>query len=385
MENLKTATENSHVDFSRLAMPGVRELSPYEPGKPVEEVQREYGLAEVIKLASNESPLGASPKAVAAIRDRLDRLAIYPDGNGFELKRALAAHCGVPFEAITLGDGSDNLMQLLAQVFLGPGRNAVMSRHAFASYPIVTRTAGAELKVAPARSAAADAMPYGHDLDAMLRLIDDATRLVFIANPNNPTGTWLDRDEITHFLDAAPADTIVVLDEAYFEYVEEPAYPNGATLLDRYPNLVVLRTFSKVYGLAALRIGYALSSPEIAELMNRVRLPFNVNALAQAAALASLDDPDHVQKAVALNREQRAELERALTGMGLACIPSVGNFVTFDTGRDGRAVFEELLRQGVIVRPIASYDLPTHLRVTVGLPEENRRFVDALKRVLQAS
>lgn len=371
----------SNINFRDLAMPGVRDLAPYEPGKPTEEVQREYGLAEVTKLASNENPLGASPAAVAAIRERLDEVAIYPDGNGYALKQALAARFDVPFDGITLGDGSDNLMQLLASVFLGPGRNAVMSRHGFASYPIVTRTAGAEMHVA-APNATDHPMPYGHDLDAMHAMIDADTRIVFVANPNNPTGTWLKRDELTRFLDAVPSDVVVVLDEAYFEYVEEPEYPDGARLLAHYPNLVVLHTFSKVYGLAALRIGYALSSPALADLMNRVRLPFNVNTFAQVAALASLTDTDHVRKTVALNREQRAVLGQALTERGLAFIPSVGNFLTVDVRRDGRAVFEQLLRQGVIVRPLVNYGLPTHLRVTIGLPEQNRRFLSALDRVL---
>lgn len=371
------------IDFAALAAPGVRGLDPYQPGKPIEEVQREYGLTEVIKLASNENPLGPSPKAQAAVRALADKLALYPDGAGFELKNALAAHCGVPASGITLGDGSDNLMQLLAQAFLGPGRNAVMSQYAFAAYPIVVRAVGAELRVAPAQGPDG-AMPYGHDLDAMLALIDADTRLVFVANPNNPTGTWTRRDELLQFLDAVPEGTLAVLDEAYFEYVDEADYPNGARLLERYPNLVVLRTFSKAYGLAGLRVGYALSHPAVADLMNRVRMPFNVNALAQAAALAALGDQDHVRKAVALNREQRAELERTFAAMNLTFIPSVGNFITIEVG-DAAAVFDALLRRGVIVRPIANYGMPKHLRVTVGLPEENRRLVEALKQVSKLS
>ncbi|HET6724525.1 MAG TPA: histidinol-phosphate transaminase [Gammaproteobacteria bacterium] len=372
------------TDFSNFAVPGVRGLKPYEPGKPIGEVQREYGLTEIIKLASNESPLGPSPGAIEAIRAQLDELAIYPDGAAFDLKEALSAQWNIPTDGITLGNGSDEVVRLLAGVLLDGGRNAVMSRHGFVSYAIATRAVGAELRIADANPADA-AMPFGHNLGAMRALIDDATRLVFVANPNNPTGTWLGRDELTRFLDSVPADVVVVLDEAYFEYVDEAEYPNGARLLDRYPNLVVLHTFSKAYGLAGLRVGYALSSPELANLMNRVRPPFNVNSLAQAAAVAALADTAHLARAVQMNREGRAELEHALGNMGLACLPSVGNFVTVDVRRDGREIFELLLREGVIVRPIGGYDLPTHLRVTVGLPEENRRFIGAIKKVLAVS
>ncbi|HET8552365.1 MAG TPA: histidinol-phosphate transaminase [Gammaproteobacteria bacterium] len=369
------------TDFSKLAVPGVRELKPYEPGKPIGEVQREYGLTEIVKLASNESPLGPSPKAKTAVQAQLDELAIYPDGNAYDLKQALAAHWAVSADQITLGNGSDELVRILGEVMLDSSRNAVMSRHGFVSYVIATRAVGAELRIAAANPADAP-MPYGHNLDAMLALIDAATRLVFIANPNNPTGTWLGRDELVRFLDAVPDEVVVVLDEAYFEYVEQADYPNGVRLLEHYPNLVVLHTFSKAYGLAGLRVGCAISHPQLANLMNRVRPPFNVNALAQVAAQAALADTAHLDEAVRTNREGRAALERALTDMGLSFLPSVGNFVTVDVRRDGREVFELLLREGVIVRPIGGYDLPTHLRVTVGLPDENRRFIEALKKVL---
>ncbi|HET6655691.1 MAG TPA: histidinol-phosphate transaminase [Gammaproteobacteria bacterium] len=375
---------NPDINFEQLAVPGVRELKPYEPGKPIGEVQREYGLTEVVKLASNESPLGPSSKVTAAIQAQLDELAIYPDGNAYDLKQALASHWAVSTDQITLGNGSDELVRILGGVMLDSGRNAVMSRHGFVSYVIATRAAGAELRVADANPADAP-MPFGHNLDAMLALIDDATRLVFVANPNNPTGTWLSRDEMVRFLDAVPAEVVVVLDEAYFEYVEEAGYPNGVRLLEHYPNLVVLHTFSKAYGLAGLRVGCAISHPQLADLLNRVRPPFNVNALAQTAARAALADTAHLDKAVQMNRDGRVELERALMEMGLTFLPSAGNFITVDARRDGREIFELLLREGVIVRPIGGYDLPNHLRVTVGLPEENRRFIDALKKVLQHS
>jgi histidinol-phosphate aminotransferase len=381
MDAAKNSKDMTSIDFSSLAVPGVRGLKPYEPGKPIGEVQREYGLTEIVKLASNESPLGPSPKATAAIQAQLYELAIYPDGNAYDLKQALASHWSVSTDQITLGNGSDELVRILGEVMLESDRNAVMSRHGFVSYAIATRAAGAELRMADANPADAP-MPIGHNLDAMLTLIDVATRLVFVANPNNPTGTWLSRDELVRFLDAVPPAVVVVLDEAYFEYVDEGDYPNGVRLLERYPNLVVLHTFSKAYGLAGLRVGYAISHPQLANLMNRVRPPFNVNTLAQTAAQAALADTAHLDEAVRMNREGRAELEGALTEMGLAFLPSVGNFVTVDVRRDGREIFELLLREGVIVRPIGGYDLPTHLRVTVGLPEENRRFIDALKKVL---
>lgn len=369
------------IDFEKLAVPGVRGLKPYEPGKPIGEVRREYGLTEIVKLASNESPLGPSPKAVSAMASASGETAIYPDGSAHDLKQALAAHWSRPAESITLGNGSDEIVHILGEVLLEKGSNAVMSRHGFVAYGISTRAAGAELRVADANPSDS-AMPYGHNLGAMRALIDDNTRLVFIANPNNPTGTWLSRDELTGFLDAIPPDVVVALDEAYFEYVEEADYPNGVELMARYPNLVVLHTFSKVYGLAGIRVGYSLSHPGLANLMNRVRPPFNVNALAQSAAEAALEDTDHVAEAVRLNREGRVVLERELMNLGLKFIPSVGNFVTFEVPRDAQEIFEDLLRKGVIIRALTGYEMPNHLRVTVGLPEENDRFIEALKKVL---
>lgn len=363
------------------AMPGINGLRPYEPGKPVSELERELGIANIIKLASNENPLGPSPKAMEAARAVLDESALYPDGNAFALKRALSGHHGVGFRQITVGSGSDHILELVARVFLGPGRSAVVSRYAFAIYNIVTQGASAELRVADARPED-HAMARGHDLEAMLGLVDETTRVVFIANPNNPTGTWNTREELLRFLDRVPKHTVVLVDEAYFDYVDDPEYPNAAALLPEYPNLVVMRTFSKAYGLAGLRVGYALSSEELNDLLNRVRLSFNPNSLAQAAATAALGDREHLDKTVRMNREELKKVDAGLKALGLATLPSVCNFVTVDVERPCREVFQALLQEGVIVRPLDGYGLPTHLRISVGLPEQNERLLGAMQRVL---
>ena len=357
------------------ALPGVQKLKPYEPGKPIAELQRELGIDDIVKVASNENPLGASPRALAAARDALADTALYPDGNGFELKRALAAHHAIDTACITLGSGSDHVIELIARAFLGPGRNAVVSQYGFAVYAIVTQAAGAELRVV-------DASDYGHDLAAIASRIDADTRVVFLANPNNPTGTWFDQRAFDALLADVPADTLVVVDEAYFEYVDEPGYPDARASLDAHPNLVVLRTFSKAHGLAGLRVGYALASPEVTDLLNRVRLSFNPNAVAQAAAVAAIADAEHVHKTVVLNRAERARLDAGLRALGLATIPSVCNFVTVDAGRPARDVFKALLAEGVIVRPLDGYGMPRHVRVSVGLPAENDRLLAAMQKVL---
>ncbi len=364
------------------ALAGIRGLTPYQPGKPIEELQRELGLRDVIKLASNENPLGAGRKARAAAEAMLAELQLYPDGSGFRLKRALARQLGVDASQITLGNGSNEILELLARVFLAPGRAALFSEYAFAVYPIVTQAVGAEARVAPARPAH-DAMPYGHDLDAFRGLLDQGgVRLVFLANPNNPTGTWLTAKEIEGFLDQAPEDVVVVLDEAYFEYMDEALRPDSLRLLESYSNLILTRTFSKVHGLAALRIGYSGSPPELADLLNRARQPFNNNSLALAAAEAALDDAEHVQRSVASNREGLGVLKSGLEKMGLHCLPSQANFLSFDLDRPAAATYDALLQQGVIVRPLAHYAMPNHLRVTVGTPAGNARFLEALRQVL---
>ncbi len=370
---MATPTENPFL--SRTAS-GVAELRPYMPGKPISELEREFGIRDSIKLASNENPLGPSAHVRQVLLSHLADLARYPDGGGFDLRRKLATRHGLSPEAVTLGNGSNDVLDLIARCFLYPGVEAVFSEYAFAVYPISTQAVGASARVAPARD-------YGHDLDAMAALVGENTRVVFIANPNNPTGTWLRAEPLRQFIAGLPANVIVVLDEAYLEYVEEADYPDGARWLADFPNLIVTRTFSKAYGLAGLRVGYGLSHPWVAELLNRVRQPFNVNSLAQAAAKAALDDQGHIRRSVAMNREGLAQLTTGCEALGLDYIPSVGNFLTLDLARPAGPVDQALLREGCIARPIGGYGLPKHLRVSVGLPEENERFLTALARVLE--
>ena len=359
----------------RLAAPGVRSLTPYRPGKPISELERELGISNVVKLASNENPLGPSPRAVEAAQAALAEMARYPDGNGFALKRALAARLCVAPDQITLGNGSNDVLDLVARAFATPRDEVVFSQYAFAVYPIATRAVGARAVVTPARD-------FGHDLGAMRGAVGPRTRVVFVANPNNPTGTWNDARSLEVFLQALPDHVIAVVDEAYQEYVGEPDYPDCVPWVARYPNLVVTRTFSKAYGLAGLRVGYAVSRPEVADLLNRVRHPFNVNSVALAAAEAALGDDDHLARAVALNRAGLAMLTAAFDRLGLAYIPSVGNFVSVHVGAPAAPIYDALLREGVIVRPVDNYGMPDHLRVTVGLEAENQRFVAALEKVL---
>lgn len=368
-------------DYAALAVSGVQGLTPYVPGKPIEELERELGVTDALKLASNENPLGASPKAREAVLASLDELASYPDGNGLALKSVLARRLDLQVDQITLGNGSNEILELVARAYLGPGREAVFPAHAFAIYPLVTRAVGAESRVT-AVNPPGHAQPYGCDLDALLAGINERTRVVFLANPNNPTGTWLEHDEVRRLLEAVPASVLVVLDEAYVEYAEVPGYGPALDLLARFPNLIVTRTFSKVYGLAALRIGYSVSNPQVAEILNRVRQPFNTNTLAQAAAVAALDDREHVGASVRMNTAGLEQLGTAFDARGLAHIPSAANFISVDVGRDADIVYQALLREGVIVRPIANYGLPRHLRITVGREQDNARVVAALDRVL---
>lgn len=367
-----TPTDNP---FLALAAPGIPGLTPYVPGKPVSELERELGISGSIKLASNENPLGPGPLARVAIATHVNELGLYPDGGGFELRRVLAEHHGVSPQCITLGNGSNDVLDLVARVFLQPGTESLFSEHAFAVYPIATQAVGATARVAPARD-------FGHDLEALADLVSVRTRVVWIANPNNPTGTWLPSDPLRAFIESLPQSCMVVVDEAYTEYVDEPRFPDATRWSRTLPNLIVTRTFSKAHGLAALRVGYAVSDPRVAELLNRVRQPFNVNSLGQVAAAAAIGDRDHVRASVELNRAGMVQLTAAFQDLGLASIPSVGNFVALDLGRPAGPVNEALLRRGVIVRPIANYGLPNHLRVSIGLPGENARFVEALRDVL---
>jgi histidinol-phosphate aminotransferase len=367
--------------YDELAVPGVRALQPYQPGMPLAELERRYGIRNAIKLASNENPLGPGHLALAAARQAVADCARYPEGSGYHLCTRLADLHGVAADVITPGNGSNDVLDMIARVFLGPGVEAVYSQHAFAVYPIAVQAVGATARVAPAHDGSRGPA-YGHDLAAMRSMVGQATRVVFIANPNNPTGTWLEAGELREFVAGLPDHVMVVIDEAYFEYVAEADYPDTTRWLADCPNLIVTRTFSKAYGLAGLRAGYAVSSPEVAQLLNRVRQPFNVNSIAQAAALAALDDVAHLESSVRLNRVGLQQLVSGFRRLDLSFVESVGNFVAFDTGGAAAECFERLLKKGVIVRPIANYGMPNHLRVSVGLPEENARFLEVLEQVL---
>jgi histidinol-phosphate aminotransferase len=362
------------MSLAEQALSYVRAISPYQPGKPITELAREMGLPvdKILKLASNENPLGMSPKAKKAVEAAIAGIERYPDQ--FDLIAKVAACAGVGQDQVVLGNGSNDVLDLIARVFLAAGRSAVFSQHAFAVYPLASLSTGAELICTPAKH-------YGHDLEAMRAAIRPNTRIVWIANPNNPTGNFLPYPEIRAFLEVVPREVVVVLDEAYNEYLPPAERVDTADWIKDFPNLVVTRTFSKIYGLAGLRVGYALASAEVADLMNRVRQPFNVNNLAIAAAVAALDDHLFVADSYELNRRGMAQIVAGLKRLGLEHIPSHGNFVTFKAG-DGAAVNQKLLQQGVIVRPIGGYGLPEWLRVTIGSEPENARFLDALEKAL---
>jgi histidinol-phosphate aminotransferase len=362
-------------DIHALTAPGVNGLVPYVPGKPIEELERELGLTEIIKLASNENPLGPSLKVLAAIEAALPKLCLYPDGNGFELKTALSAKFSVNSDQITLGNGSNEILELIARAFLSPGLDVVFSQHAFAVYPIVTQAVGASAVIAPARD-------YGNDLDALAARINIKTRAVFIANPNNPTGTVLPLGELKRFIAALPTHCLCVLDEAYYEFATEQHSQNTIDWLKKFPNLIITRTFSKAYGLAGLRVGYSFSSPEIADILNRVRQPFNNNSLALAAAVSALDDNAYLQEIIALNTAGMAQMTQGFKALGLDWIPSAGNFVSVNLNKPAMPAYEGLLHRGVIVRPVANYGMPNHLRVTIGTSLQNDFFLNALESVL---
>jgi histidinol-phosphate aminotransferase len=369
-------------DLLQLATPGVQTLQPYVPGKPIEELERELGIHNSLKLASNENPLGASPMALAAAAGATAELNRYPDDLGFRLRNRLAARHGVQADQLVLGAGSSDVIDMVARAFLGPGRNAVFSRYAFAMYPIYTQACGAQARVAAACPADHEAMPYGHDLQSMAAAVDADTRVLFIANPNNPTGTWLTASQLKPFIAALPRHVIVVLDEAYTEYVEQADFPDGAQWLAEFPNLIVTRTFSKIYGLAGLRVGYGIANAELAAVVGRLRHPFNVNSIGLAAAEAALDDQVFLEQSLQTNREGLLQMEQAMGGLGLKYIPSVGNFLSIDLGRPAADIYQALLRDGVIVRPVANYGLPNHLRITLGDATQNARCIQALARVL---
>jgi len=366
--------------FLKLAAPGIAGLAPYEPGKPADELEREYGLSDVVKLASNENPAGPSPAVRAALTDAAAGLERYPDGSAFALRDALAEHLHVRPEQLTLGNGSNDVLVLLAETFLTADHAAVYDEYSFVVYRLAVQACGAEARIArslPAESA----QPLGHDLDAMRALIDDKVRLVFIANPNNPTGTGLEQAALKAFIADLPADVVVVLDEAYLEYAQQPDDENTLDWLTEFPNLVVVRTFSKAYALAGLRLGFGISSQAIAELLNRVRQPFNVNSLAQTAAIAALGDQQWIADGVAQNAAERERLQSEFVELGLSCVPSQGNFLLVDFASAERATAcnDFLLRHGVIVRPVANYGLPQYLRITIGTAAENDRLLRELR------
>jgi histidinol-phosphate aminotransferase len=367
----------------RLAVAAVRGLSPYLPGKPIAELERELGIRDIIKLASNENPYGPSPRVRAAIHQAIDEVWLYPDGGCYELKRALAQHLKLDSACVTVGNGSNDLLMLLAEGFLTADTHAVHSQYGFAIYPLVIRETGARAIAVPALPADSE-MPFGHDLEAMLAAITPQTRLVFIANPNNPTGTWASAARLKDFIERASTDTLIVLDEAYFEYGRLRGTQDGVAWLAEHPNLIITRTFSKAYALAGARVGYALSHPEIAEVLNRVRPPFNVNSLAQAAAIAAIGDQDYMRHATEQTMRELARVETQLHRLGIWTAPSATNFVLARFGVPASEVYQRLLQQGVIVRPIGAPALSDALRITIGTPAQNERLFEALPGVLTA-
>lgn len=365
-------------NYTDFLTPGVSKLTPYQPGKPIEELEREYGLSEIIKLASNENPLGPSNMAQEAIKEVIDHLWLYPDGNGFKLKSALASLHQVDANRITLGNGSSEPLEFVVRALVQPGDEVLFSEHAFAVYPLVTLAAGGQPVTAPARD-------WGYDLNALKDKITPKTRVIFIANPNNPTGTIVGSDELYRFIDSISREIVVVVDEAYYEYARDlkgDEYPDTSRWLEEFEHLMVTRTFSKAYGLAGIRIGYSLSHPKLADLMNRVRPPFNTNSLAQVAALAALGDLEHLQHSINLNRLGMQQLGVGFKTLNLDYIPSAGNFIAVRVG-DASTIYEGLLRSGVIVRPIANYQMPEYLRITIGTEKENRRLLDALGQLIK--
>lgn len=362
------------VDFRHLANSYIRELTPYQPGKPIEELERELGVTQSIKLASNENPLGPSPHAIAAGQAAMNQAHFYPDGASFELKQRLSQFLSVKPEQLTIGNGSENILELIVKAYLHTNTNAVVSQYVFLTILLLIRSFGAQSYIVPA-------LKWGHDIDSMIRAVDDETRVLFLVNPNNPTGTYNHEKDFHQLMKSIPSKVLVVVDEAYSEYIDREDYPNTLNYLSQYPNLIVTRTFSKIYGLAALRIGYAVSSPEIADILNRARLPFNVNSIAAKAACAALDDQTHVKNSIAMNNEGMKQLQQGFKKMQLDFIPSIANFITVNV-KDARHVYQQLLHHGVIVRPLHAYDMPQYVRVTVGTEAQNERLLTTFKRLL---
>lgn len=362
------------VNFRSLANDSISSLTPYQPGKPIEELERELGITSSIKLASNENPLGTSRKAILAAEAALQHAHIYPDGGYFDLKQKLSTHFSVQPEQITVGNGSENILELIIKAYLHRHDTAVISQYAFLTIPLLIKSYGAQTIVVPSDH-------WHHDIPAMIKAIDAKTRVLFLVNPNNPTGTYVNHHDFSLLLASVPSHVLIVVDEAYIEYISVSDYPQTLTYLSQYPNLVITRTFSKAYGFAAMRLGYAISSADIADVLHRARLPFNVNAIAAKAACAALDDQDHILKTYHFNLRGKQQLEEGLSKLNLSYIPSIANFITIDV-EDGLAVYQALLLEGIIVRPLKAYDMPRHIRVSIGTPEEIDRFLYALNKVL---
>ncbi len=363
------------TDYRLLANAHISNLTPYQPGKPIEEVERELGITSAIKLASNENPLGASVFALAAAQKALGKAHIYPDGGCFTLKNSLAKFLHVNTDQLTMGNGSENVLELIIKAYLTHTSSAVISQYAFLTIPLLIKSYGAELIVTPAKE-------FRHDTAGMLQSIKSTTKIIFVVNPNNPTGTYTTSAELLHLLDNVPRNILVVLDEAYNEYISRDDYPDSLALLKKYPNLIITRTFSKAYGLAALRLGFAISSPEIADILNRARLPFNVNSIVAAAAQAALEDQDHITNSILLNNVGMEQVELGLKSLHIDYIPSLGNFIALNTKQNASDVYQRLLLKGVIVRPLGAYDMPFYIRVTIGTTEQNERFLAALKEAM---
>ena len=355
--------------------PGIETIHPYQGGKPIDEVQREFGIDDIIKLASNENPLGPSPLAKEAIKRAAAKVNLYPDGNAYYFKNELAEHLGVAPNYLIFGNGSNDVLQIVGETYISPGDEVIYSESAFVVYMVVSKIGGAKSVVTPRRD-------YAHDLDAMADAITDATKVIFIANPNNPTGTMVTKDETERLMARVPDDVLVVFDEAYYEYVERPDYPQTLPYVEEGRNVIITRTFSKIYGLAGLRIGYGIAKPETIEMMNRVRQPFNCNLIAQAAGRAALNDADHVRRSLELNAVGKVYLYERLARFGLEYVETEGNFILVQLGRPGQEVTDALMRKGVIVRPMAAYGFPDAVRVTIGKSDENKRFITALQEVL---
>lgn len=364
------------IDFRTLANHHIRNITPYQPGKPIEEVERELGIFSVVKLASNENPLGPSPRAMQAAENMLKKAHLYPDGGCYELKQALAQFLKLNPTQLTIGNGSENILELIAKTYLTENSQAIISQYAFLTIQLLIKSYGADMCTVPAKN-------FSHDIQETIARVNEKTRIIFVVNPNNPTGTYTHAEDMLHLLNSVPSHVLIVVDEAYHEYIRHSDYLDLQPLLNQYPNLVITRTFSKAYGLAGMRLGYSMSSPDIADMLNRARLPFNVNSIAASAACAALLDQEHIQKTIELNAVGMAFLEEELKKRQLDYIPSLGNFITMNVMQDGMDLYQKLLYQGVIVRPLGAYGMPTYLRVTVGTQQENEKFLVALHEVLK--